>query len=251
MEADKIVTYSFSTRGKREMQQDFYYVEHNEHYLLCIICDGMGGMEAGNEISKLVGTKLAEDIRNYDRENNLHAFFAEELIRLDDMVFQLTDNQGLRIRGGTTVAACVIFENRLYWFSVGDSRIYCMRKGKCHQITVDHNYGVHLQGMKENGEISTVEYIRKQIDAEKLTSYVGMGAADLFDSNYRPLELKTGDRLLLCTDGIYRTLSNIELETILREKHPVMMLGRKILYEINKKEIKNQDNATGIILEVL
>lgn len=250
MESENISFYGFSTRGQREMQQDYYFAEQDDTCIICIICDGMGGMDAGNEISKLVGDMLALDIRLYSSESNMHAFFEQELKKLDDYIFQLKDSEGNRIHGGTTVAACVIYEQRLYWFSVGDSRIYCNRDGRCYQLTQDHNYGMHLQNMKQQGEITTVQYYAQQDKAEQLTSYIGMGAADVFDSNYKALVLKQGDRLFLCSDGIYRTLPKNELQTLLNENIALPLLGSKILDEIAMKKIRNQDNATGILIHV-
>ena len=74
-----------------------------------------------------------------------------------------------------------------------------------------------------------------------------MGTFDTVDMNERPVELQVGDKILLCSDGIYNTLDNATLIEALSDKAHIAAL--KMEKAILSKAEPKQDNFTGIILE--
>ena len=98
-----------------------------------MVCDGMGGMDEGDRASRLAATQFAEDYAEHYRKNGegkwegLPEYLEEEAVKLDKMVHELTNLQGVRLNSGTTIVATIFEEDRLTWLSVGDSRIYLIR----------------------------------------------------------------------------------------------------------------------------
>ena len=89
-----------------------------------------------------------------------------------------------------------------------------MRNNELVQLTVDHNYGTVLEEKRAAGLLN--EELPRNIKREEaLVSYLGIGEIPLLDESREPLPLLPGDVICLCTDGLYRLLSNDVLNTIL------------------------------------
>lgn len=81
------------------------------------------------------------------------------------------------------------------------------RAGELQQLNIDHNFGVHLDQMVQEGSITTEEALRHPQRAA-LTSYLGIQELTLISGNRIPFPLQKDDVLLQCTDGLYRCLSD-------------------------------------------
>ncbi len=149
---------------------------------------------------------------------------------------------------GSTLTAVCIKDQKLYWISVGDSHIYAYRDGTLMRLNQEHNYGAELDARAERGEISAEEALADPQRAA-LTSYIGIGTLELIDHNENPIALRSGDRILLASDGVFGTVEEARIEELMRKplKQSCMLLERAILDE----EKKNQDNYTCVILEVV
>lgn len=240
---------AMSIMGQREEQQDAYVYRQCPDRTIAIICDGMGGLQGGSAASKHVVKILAHDLERVDLSVDLYGFFQYELEKLDDEVYGLRGPDGRRIGAGTTAVAILLFQNQLHWFSVGDSMLYYIRQGEMHCFTRAHNYMLQLNQKKKNHEISEEVYLKESQKGEQLISYLGMGTAEIFDSNYRPLIVQQGDRLLLCTDGLYRTLSQEEIYSIMKQSGSTERICKLFENAILAKRVRNQDNATWIVIQ--
>jgi serine/threonine protein phosphatase PrpC len=101
-----------------------------------MVCDGMGGNNAGEVASRLAATTLAAALKRSHDEASL----TEELRRVNRMVFEAADTAGQRGMG-TTVAGLYVSPGQILWFNVGDSRIYRYRSGFMRQLSVDDSNG--------------------------------------------------------------------------------------------------------------
>ena len=128
----------------------------------------------------------------------------------------IKDENGRLMHAGTTVASILIQKQQLYWFSAGDSRIYLYRNGELVQATIDHYYGFVLRKKFERGEISKELLEQEARKSETLVSFLGVNGLPFFCSNDTPFELRSGDMVLLTTDGMYRALSDNNIEQILQ-----------------------------------
>ena len=117
---------------------------------------------------------------------------------------------GLEGQTGSTLAAAVIKDDELYWVSVGDSRIYLYRRGEMTQLTTDHDYARELAREAALGNISPEEAATHP-QRQALTSYLGLPFLSEIDRNEDPIILEPGDRILLCSDGLYKTIPDEEI----------------------------------------
>ncbi len=244
------ISLSASTmQGRREQQQDFYTSRQLPDRTIAIVCDGMGGLNGGSVASRHAATMLLEDLEKVSPTENMYAFFKQELEKLDDEIYSLKNPDGSRMGAGTTIVAVLLFGDELYWFSVGDSKLFYLRKNEMHCVTRAHNYAMRLDEMLKDNSIGEAEYKREANKGEQLISYLGMGMAELFDGNYSPFIMEDGDKILLCTDGLYRTVSPDEIRNILCMHETTEKLCTRLEKTVVNKNVKNQDNATWVILQ--
>lgn len=238
-----------SMLGKREQQQDFYVSRQLPDRTIAIVCDGMGGLNGGSVASRHAAEILLHDMENISPEADMHEFFRMELEKLDDEIYGLKNPDGSRMGAGTTIVSVLLFDNYLYWFSVGDSKLFYYRKQEMYCVTREHNYAMKLNALREEKQISEEEYKSEVLKGEQLISYLGMGMAELFDGNYSPFLVEKGDKILLCTDGLYRSVSQQEIKNILQLPETTEKLCMRLEKTVNSKNVRNQDNATWIILQ--
>ncbi len=239
-----------SIMGTREYQQDTYYICIGKTGCLAVICDGMGGLEHGEEASRIAVERIAGDFENWSGEDATYAFLKKEALLMDQAVVKLADQNGNSGEMGTTTVSVIVQGDRVHWLSVGDSRIYISRDNEMACVTRDHNFGLRLQELVKNGEISEDELEEKVKQQEALISFLGMDGPELIDVNRNPFILQRGDRILLCSDGLYKCLP---YETI---KEIVQRVGdgtedtvNRLLTAVEESPKRGKDNTTVILLE--
>lgn len=235
---DGLILCAASIQGSRDRQEDYYICRQKEGRTIAVVCDGMGGMRDGNIASRFAAEQMTETLEKVKLTESMHSFWKKELERLDDGVFGLRDPQGTRLKAGTTMVAVLLQEDKLHWFSVGDSRLFYMREHKLYGVTREHNYAL-LAGEDSDGE-----------KREQLVSYLGMGAAELFDGSNTPFLTKRGDRLLLCTDGLSRALQQEEIADILGSGKNPKAICDGFREALEAKKHSRQDNATWVVIKM-
>lgn len=232
-----------SLQGSRERQEDYSISRQMADRTIAIVCDGMGGMREGHMASRFAAEQMLAILEKAEFTEHMHRFWKKEMERLDDAVYGLRSADGERMRAGTTMVAVVLQGNQLHWFSIGDSKLFYMRKHKLHCVTREHNYA--LLAEKRTGGSGEACVDKK---AEQLISYLGMGAAALFDGSDKSFETEQGDKLLLCTDGLYRTVPQGEIAEILDSAREVEVISGKLREAVLVKKNRNQDNATWVVM---
>lgn len=246
---NSITIGSSSIIGTRKNQQDSYYIGYGELQSIAAVCDGMGGMEGGEIASQTAASGLAEDFAK-EFVTDIPAFLAAEAVKLDQMVYNLTNGEGQRMNGGTTMVAVVVQGNRLYYLSVGDSRIYILRGDEMVQVNRDHNFKLRLDMQLKNGQINEEEYVGKMNQGEALISYLGMGDVSLMDVNQEPFILNDGDVVLLCSDGLYKRLPEPDIREIIKRELPdVDKAACELTNTVMERTTKSQDNTTVILVQ--
>jgi protein phosphatase len=180
---------------------------HNEDAILdrpdiglWVVADGMGGHNAGDVASNMIVSALAGVVR--------HALPSAQLDEVEDRLRQVNhslyrdslDNQAGM--SGSTIAALLAFERFCVCIWAGDSRVYRSGEPAIEQLTRDHS---EAQALRDEGHADLPEALASNV----ITRAVG-GAEELFlDIELR--ELRNQDRYLLCSDGLYRELSDADL----------------------------------------
>ena len=134
--------------------------------------------------------------------------------------------------------------------NIGDSRIYLVRDGKMLQLTHDQNYLTRLMEKVRSGEITEQEALSHP-KREALISYCGIRELSLVEINLQPLQLKSGDVIVLCSDGLYRLLSRQEMIDVLQETAEDMNLAAfKLTAAATDKNFRGQDNTSVILIKI-
>jgi protein phosphatase len=236
--------------GMRGNQQDSFVISDISNAALYerkgvfgVVADGMGGMADGSEISTIVTQTMLQYFNEIEPSGQPELDLLNMLFAAGDNVKRWLEG---REKGGSTVVAVIIFDGKLYWAAVGDSRIYLVRNGGLIQINREHIYAVDLDERAAMGEI-TWEEAANDPGRGALTNYLGIDKLEKTDRNIRPLPLLPGDRVLLMSDGVFGALTDDEILSAMRdEPHKgAAMLQDMVL----AKQNPNQDNLTAIIFE--
>ena len=237
--------------GKRSSQQDSFAVSDERDMKLCeekgliaIVADGMGGLSDGDKISSMVTLSLFKHFY----EKPLADFPGDTLLDMLKNANKEVNNflKNKTERCGSTLVTGIIKDKKLYWLSVGDSHIYLYRGGNLMQLNREHTYKEELDLKVVNGEISMEEAI-KNPQRTALTSYIGMGQLEKIDKNSAPVELKKGDRLIFATDGVFGTMKETQIASVMQ--YPVEESIRRMNDWIQAVGKNNQDNYTAVIIE--
>ena len=200
--------------GRRAYQQDCYCIPSDTSggAFLCVLCDGMGGMESGELASQTAANALTAAFEKAGRKvEKPFEFLEKNILEIDRTVHQLTDAHGNPLRSGTTLLAAIADADKLYWASVGDSRIYLLHGGQLRQLTRDQNYGEVLLQQLLTGKIS-IEEANADPQKDALTHFVGIGDLNNINMPAAAQPLGADDIVLLCSDGLYRSLEEEEMQ---------------------------------------
>ena len=171
---------------------------------LLIVADGMGGLQAGEHASLLVTTKLPM-LYLACQSNDPTRSLLKAVVEVNQIVYE----EGRRLHGekgiGTTVVAALIVDDLLITVNVGDSRAYCFCNGSLRMLSKDHSM--------RNEFFHPFASEAKRF-SHVLTQAIGPHArVEPFVSMSR---LLPGDIVLLCSDGLTSTVSDSEIEVIVR-----------------------------------
>jgi len=167
---------------------------------LWVVADGMGGHNAGDVASNMIVQALAAVVRHSLPSAQLDE--VEDRLRAvnEQLYRESLDNQAGM--SGSTIVALLAFERHCLSLWAGDSRAYRSREGALEQITRDHS---EAQEMLD----ASGQQLPEAMASNVITRAVG-GSQELFlDIELR--ELRNHDRYLLCSDGLYRELSEADM----------------------------------------
>lgn len=248
----KIIPSNFQHIGSRYNQEDGFAFSDlgdqndvNRKGVLAVVADGMGGLTRGEAASRKAVEIFLEDYSAYDGLEEPACFLSRTLNRANTAVYDLAFQDGVEVELGTTLAAVLINAGCLSWVSVGDSRIYYYHRDDIYQLTVDHVYANHLERQVEEGRLT-----RQEADGHPergyLTGFLGLPEVRESCCSSEPVILEPGDQVLICSDGLYNTLSVDEIVQVLESNrvNTADKLGQMVL----TKNQPHQDNVTVLVL---
>ncbi|MDE7252454.1 MAG: Stp1/IreP family PP2C-type Ser/Thr phosphatase [Acetatifactor sp.] len=236
-------TFSITDIGrKRKVNQDYVYTSEEpvgNLPNLFIVADGMGGHNAGEYASKLTVETMIREITESDETDTVKLLggaiaSANALIRRK--AAEAPGMEGM----GTTVVAAVCTDDCLRVANVGDSRLYIVNK-EIRQITRDHSL---VEEMVRAGTISKAE-ARVHPDKNIITRAVG--AIDEVEPDYFTVELKEGDLVLMCTDGLTNMLEDEEIRMIVGGARDIVEKTQALVEAANANG--GRDNISVVLIE--
>ncbi|MGH2660649.1 MAG: Stp1/IreP family PP2C-type Ser/Thr phosphatase [Actinomycetota bacterium] len=215
----------------REGNEDSYLVDEP----LFAVADGMGGHRGGEVASQLA----LETVEKLFREGE--GDLAEQVQEANRAVFERSV-EDLQVAGmGTTLTAALVEGDRIRLAHVGDSRAYLLRDGDLRRLTEDHTL-VHR--MVTEGEISETE-AEAHPQRSVLTRALGV---DMFvDVDDDVVQVRSGDRLLLCTDGLTGMVPEDRIKEMLQHVADPAEAAERLVRSAN--EAGGVDNITVVILD--
>ena len=240
--------------GRRNEQQDaiksdsFYaYAENGK--AISVLCDGMGGLAGGQKASALCSSIVYNTFHSNTKFPSIPVFYKSVICQADEEVKTMKVDGEMQILGaGTTLVSVIIDDDQLYWASVGDSRIYIIRSNEILCITKDHNFLMLLNEKVRRGEI-TQEEADSNPRREALISYIGIGGIRYVDMNSRGFHLLDGDYIVLCSDGLYRSVSEDEIKKVVCNFGKETQQAAEALTNLAlSKNLKNQDNTSVVVI---
>lgn len=238
--------------GCRERQEDsFAFVNAldvtmiSEKGLFSIVADGMGGMLDGKVASETAVSVLKTELMNMDYEQDLAMQLYESMIHAGEAVFQTLGGDG-----GSTAVVCMIYNEKLYYASVGDSFLYLKRGDMLYRMNREHNllHKGYLRTIRQ-GSVDP-EIAQKDPEKNALTQFLGMEMLEDIDYLRRPFPLQDKDVLLLCSDGVGGVLKQDEILYCLKQATPGEMC-REMEQKILLANRQYQDNYTALVIQCM
>jgi len=218
-----------SNIGGRIENQDFYDSAQTKFGELIIVCDGMGGHNGGlHAAERAVHIIIEEVTKSYD--TNPAKTLQGAILNANEAIWQESSTNASLKGMGSTVVALLITTERAICCHVGDSRIYQLRKGKILHRTSDHSLVFELV---RQGKM-TEEQARLSDKSNVITRSLGIRASvnvEITDN----LSYKTGDRFLLCTDGIWSMIPENQLIRMISEEGDVESIITNLISLVSTK----------------
>ena len=234
--------FSKTDRGRvRTDNQDAYFAgKITDDAVFAVVCDGMGGANAGNVASELAVRHISEYvIRSYrdgmdmtDTEKTLKNAIVSANISLYDMAVNNAELTGM----GTTAVAAFVKDGTAVIAHVGDSRIYLVN-GEIKQLTRDHSV---VQSLIESGKITPED---AKVHPRKNVITRALGAEENVAVDSDCLNLSNGDTLLLCSDGLTNFLDDKDILKVF-QNNDISAVAERLVEEANKNG--GGDNITVV-----
>jgi serine/threonine protein phosphatase PrpC len=198
--------YQISRRGGREKNEDRMGYCYTRDSGLFALADGMGGHPEGEVASQLALQTMAALFQR-DAHSTLEdpiRFLQEAVMAGHHQLLRYASEKGLMDTPRTTIVACILQGNSAYWAHCGDSRLYFVRGDKLIARTRDHSYSELQQ------TLSAVVPLNERYNRNVLFTCLGSPGKPVVDTA-GPLILQKGDRIMLCSDGMWGTVEDDEI----------------------------------------
>lgn len=240
-----MMMYGLSDTGLvRKQNQDSYYYATNAHEeSIAIVCDGIGGGNAGDVASQLARDVLqgcfeTKPLLKSDQANK--NWLEEAIKKANDEVFRQSTKSDTLKGMGTTLAGILFAKQATFIFHCGDSRVYAIYDDELISLTEDHNFATDLV---RSGEITASE-ASQHPHGSMLTKALG-----IWNEVHPTIHKikKTYDMLLVCSDGLHSFVSAAIIKNIL-EQNWTLEDKVKELIDASKKA-GGYDNVTVLLAE--
>jgi len=238
--------HGLTDQGKdRNNNEDYFLIDLSKN--LFIVADGMGGHNAG-EVASLNATEAVNDhftpdilseikgsgIKINDELNDCLYAANQKIL---DMAAKNTDYQGM----GCTLVVALVERGALHTGHVGDARAYLCKENGLHLLTTDHSKVMELV---QAGQMTLAEARQSPLKNE-LSQAIGSPLSIIPDYNF--CELKNGNKVLLCSDGLWDMLSDEEIYHITKQLKPAQSICEELVAKANAAG--GHDNITVVVIE--
>lgn len=232
---------------KREKNEDYFLVKTiNDNVKIYVIADGLGGYSSGEVASKLASETIVQYLeKKYfpGKENNIKEILKQAVILSNNEIYKLEKTDEKYKGMGTTVVLLCVVDDKMYYSSVGDSRMYNIDSTltKITQITEDDTYVNTLLKTNVINESEAQNHPQKHM----LTRAVGVFSK--IDVEINEIKNEYDGYFVICTDGVTNMLDEKEILNMFK-KNKFETVAEKIIARANDKG--GIDNITLIVIKL-
>lgn len=232
--------------GGRSENQDYYGYCDTPLGFAVTVCDGMGGMQGGQIASSVAVSSILTTLLEAETAESDEEIVRRAVRKANKDVIEAAAAHG--ISGiGTTLTLLILNDVHAVVAHLGDSRVYQLRGRGKHFRTFDHSM---VFEMVRTG-VLTEEQARMSENSNIITQ--GLGIFPDVEPEIEVLPYESGDRFVLCTDGIWGTMKETELVAMLTERTQIGVVVQKVadtVDRIGRKKGGSYDNMTIALIEV-
>jgi PPM family protein phosphatase len=206
-----------------------------------IVADGVGGASRGEKASQFAAQKVLH-LYYSPQSGEPGEKIASAIRQASREIYQFSQSEEIGAQMATTMTVALVLNNQLIVANVGDSRTYLIHNGQIKIITRDHSYTGELM---EDGTITEAESLTTK-GKNKLTRSVG-GDSDVKVDVFPPIQLETGDRIILCSDGLTRYALKEDILRLALTGKPDVASGILVDFANNNG---GADNVTVVVVDV-
>lgn len=220
------------------------YFLSQTHLPLLVVCDGIGGHNAGDVASALALSYLGDRWNEtaFTEIEDAYQWLIQTIQEANDAIFQQSQEYDDLNGMGTTLVAGVIVADQLLIANVGDSRAYLLRDNQLKQLTEDQSL---VNMLLKSGEITPEEATNHP---SKHVVTQSLGVTLNVDVDYVRAALRQGDQLLLCSDGLTDMLDAPAIQDVLAQTTNVDEQVDHIIEAAN--QAGGRDNITALIAQI-
>ncbi len=238
----KFSVFQLSRKGGREKNEDRMGYSYTKESCLFVVADGMGGHPEGEVAAQLALQTVSLDFQRLARPklDDPAEFLENALLSAHHNILKYAIANNMEDPPRTTLVASVVQDGNVWWVHCGDSRLYMVRGSKVMARTRDHSY-MELRG----AGVTSVNPDR--FNRNVLFTCLGSPSRPFFDVA-GPTELHRSDRIMLCSDGLWSSVS----ETVIARELGNKSVSRAIPDLIDaalRKAGASSDNVTAVALE--
>lgn len=213
--------YSYLTDigKKRKINEDYAFaISSASGEIFLIVCDGMGGHNKGDVAAKMAVDYLVNAFRMKQKFSSIFScriWLQREIKKINKKIYELSLQDEKYHSMGTTIVCIIIKESQFVVAHMGDSRAYILKDGRLNQLTEDQTYVDYLYRSGKISEEEMKTHEKKNI----LTNALGIFPTVNLDIKTHKYNKET---ILLCSDGLYNTVSENELYAILTREEDLL-----------------------------
>ncbi len=215
----------------REGNEDSYLIDPP----LFAVADGMGGHQGG-EVASQMALETIEELYRAGTGS-----LADQVREANQAVFAAAQQDQAVTGMGTTLTAVMIGDAGVQLAHVGDSRAYLLRVGQMRQLTSDHTL---VGRMIEAGEITPAE---AEVHPHRNVLTRALGTEPVVEVDEELVALMDGDRLLLCSDGLFGMVAEDQIQAICEAEPDPQKVADRLIKAANRAG--GVDNITVVVLD--
>ncbi|MFY0312560.1 PP2C family protein-serine/threonine phosphatase [Leisingera sp. D0M16] len=244
------------SQGRRERQEDAVAADFpaGTSTGFAVLADGMGGHAAGDIASRIVVTEVFSELKLQAGdpaalEQAIGAVLQQAASGADACLGEYASHQPQARGMGATLLAPVLFRDRLYWISAGDSPLYLFRDGRLIRLNADHSMAAEFDGLVAQGRMDPAE-AASHPDRHCVTSVLTGAGIPRIDCRSAPVRLQAGDIVLAASDGL-QFLPEAEIAAVLAAecRSPSARIGAVLMQRLEELNAPEQDNAALCVIK--